>query len=76
MSKHRSTLLLLCLLVFAGLTGFAQTNAGRLVGTVASSDGVVSGASITITDDQTGRQRQLTSAADGTFSVPQLDVGM
>lgn len=75
MPKHRSMLLLCCLLIFAGFTGFAQINAGRLVGTVASSDGVVSGASITITDDQTGRQRQLASAADGTFSIPQLDVG-
>lgn len=54
---------------------FSQTNTGRLVGTVASSDGVISGATVTITDDKTKKDRSVTTAGDGTFTVPQLEVG-
>jgi Carboxypeptidase regulatory-like domain len=53
----------------------AQTSTGRLVGTVASSDGVISGANVTVTDDKTGKGRSVVTAGDGTFTVPQLEVG-
>lgn len=72
MKKLLSAFFLLCV----GLVpGFSQSNVGRLVGTVSSPDGVVAGATITITDNQTRKERTLTSSADGTFTLPQLDVG-
>lgn len=45
------------------------------MGTIASSDGVIAGANITITDDKTGKERTVVSAGDGSFTVPQLEVG-
>src|SRR5262245_34869349 len=72
MKKAMSLFFILC----ASLaSAFAQTNTGRLVGTVASSDGVISGANVTVTDDKTGKERSVVSAGDGTFTVPQLEVG-
>jgi hypothetical protein len=53
----------------------AQSNTGRLVGTVAGPDGVLAGASVLITDNQTGRERTVTTNNDGSFIVPQLEVG-
>jgi hypothetical protein len=72
MKRMMSLLFLLCLSLASAL---AQTNTGRLVGTVASSDGVISGANVTITDDKTGKDRSVVTAGDGTFTVPQLEVG-
>lgn len=59
----------------AALAAWAQSSGGSLVGTVASADGVVPGATIVITDNQTNKQRTITATADGTFALPQLDVG-
>src|SRR5215813_792279 len=68
--------MLLCFVCCVGLaSAFAQTSTGRLVGTVASSDGVISGANVTVTDDKTGKGRSVVTAGDGTFTVPQLEVG-
>lgn len=72
MKKAMSLFFVLC----ASLaSAFAQTNTGRLVGTVASSDGVISGANVTVTDDKTGKERSVVTSGDGTFTVPQLEVG-
>nr|MDQ3013653.1 carboxypeptidase-like regulatory domain-containing protein [Acidobacteriota bacterium] len=72
MKKLLSVFFLLC----AGLVpALAQTNTGRLVGTVASTDGVIAGATVTITDDKTSKDRVVTSAGDGSFTIPQLEVG-
>lgn len=71
----KTLLSLLFLLSVSLVTTLAQTNTGRLIGTVASSDGVISGASVTVKDDKTGRERTVTSGGDGTFTVPQLEVG-
>lgn len=72
MKKLISLFFMLCV----GLVpAFSQTNTGRLVGTVASSDGVISGATVTITDDKTSKERVVVSAGDGTFTVSQLEVG-
>src|SRR5215210_28382 len=62
-----------CLLL--AVAALAQTNTGRLVGTVASQDGTVAGATVTVTDDKTKKERTTTSASDGTFTVPQLEIG-
>ncbi|MEP7342217.1 MAG: TonB-dependent receptor [Acidobacteriota bacterium] len=64
--------LLFCISV---ATAFAQTNTGRLVGTVASPDGMIAGATVTITDDKTQKDRTVVTGGDGTFTVPQLEVG-
>ena len=72
MKKVMWILLGLCVLASAS---FAQTNTGRLIGTVASSDGVIAGATVTITDDKTGKERTVTSGSDGAFTVSQLEVG-
>lgn len=54
---------------------WAQSSGGSLVGTVASNDGVVPGATIVVTDTQTNKQRTITATSDGTFALPQLEVG-
>lgn len=55
---------------------FAQSNTGRLVGSVTDASGVIPGASVVIKDNQTSKERTLTTSGEGTFSVPQLDVGL
>jgi hypothetical protein len=59
----------------ASVTAFAQSNTGRIVGAVTSADGVIPGATIKIKDNQTNKERTVTSAGDGAFVVPQLDIG-
>ena len=54
---------------------FAQNTAGKIVGTVSAPDGAVAGASVTVTDDQTGKERSVTSNGEGAFEVPQLEFG-
>jgi|CXWL01.1.fsa_nt_gi hypothetical protein len=66
------TLLVLASLAFAA---FAQSNTGTLVGTVSDPSGLVAGATVTITDDQTGKTRTVMTNAEGSFTLSQLDVG-
>ncbi|MFN7927465.1 MAG: TonB-dependent receptor [Blastocatellia bacterium] len=72
MKKAVFAILSLC---FLTLLASAQSNTGRLVGTVAGPDGVVAGATVVITDDKTGKERTIVSGGDGTFSLSQLEVG-
>lgn len=53
----------------------AQSNSGRIVGTVSDPGGVIPGATVLITDNQTKRERTVVSSDDGTFTVPQLEFG-
>src|ERR1044071_2449336 len=53
----------------------AQSSTGRLVGTVSATDGVVAGATVTVKDNKTGRERTAQTSEDGTFSVTQLEFG-
>jgi Carboxypeptidase regulatory-like domain len=64
-------------LVFCVLacSAFAQSNTGRLTGTVSGPDGVLPGATIVVTDNQSGRARTVTSGGEGAFLLPQLDIG-
>jgi hypothetical protein len=48
---------------------------GRLLGTVSSADGVISGANVEVTDNQSGRKYTAVSDADGGFTFPQLLAG-
>jgi hypothetical protein len=67
---------ILGLLVFVGtIIVAAQTSTGRLTGTVSTPDGVLPGASVTVTDVSTNREQTLTANESGNFTFPQLDPG-
>jgi hypothetical protein len=70
----RVLLTTLSLLLFVGVA-LAQSNTGRLVGSVSDPSGVIPGASVLVTDNQTGKERTIVTSDDGSFSVPQLDPG-
>ncbi len=57
------------------VAAIAQSNTGNLVVSVSDQSGVIPGASIVMTDNQTGRERTLVTGADGSVSIPQLEVG-
>ncbi|HUR97030.1 MAG TPA: TonB-dependent receptor [Pyrinomonadaceae bacterium] len=67
MKRFLSTLLFV--LVTSALT-FGQSTSGKLIGTVSDATGAVAGATVVITDNQTGRERTVTSDSDGSFTVP------
>src|SRR5262245_1218919 len=54
----------------------AQSTTGDLVGVVSSPDGVIPGATITVTDNATGRIRTATASSDGSFAIRQLSFGL
>lgn len=62
-------------ILFTTALSFAQSATGRLVGTVSSPDGVIAGATITVTDDKTGKPRTVVTNEEGSFSFVQLEVG-
>ena len=66
--------LTLCLFSVGAL---AQTsNTGSLVGTVSGPDGgVIPGATVTVTDNQTKKERTLLTNGEGAFTVSQLEFG-
>jgi hypothetical protein len=67
------TLLMACLVPVAAL---AQTsNTGTLVGTVAGPDGAIPGASVTVIDNQTKKERTVLTNGEGGFNLSQLDFG-
>ena len=53
----------------------AQSNTGRLVGTVSDPSGVIPGASIVVRDNLSGREKTVVSSDDGSFAIAQLDPG-
>ncbi len=69
----RVTFAILMLSMFAALA-FAQTS-GRLIGTVSSADGLLPGATVTVTDNQTGAERTAISDGNGGFRFDQLSFG-
>ncbi len=66
--------LLLASILLSGAAS-AQSIAGRIVGTVAGPDGVIPGATVTVIDNQTKRERVVTASGEGAFTVPQLEAG-
>ena len=70
----KTAIAIFTLLAFA-VAVLAQSNTGRLVGTVAGPDGVVPGATVIVKDDKTGREKTIVSGGDGGFILPQLEVG-
>ncbi len=71
--KFVFTLLTIVLLVG---TVFGQISSGTLVGTVVDQNGgAVAGATVEVTDNATSKLRTVQATSEGTFTVPQLDVG-
>lgn len=68
------SLIILTFFVSAAII-FAQATSGKIVGTVSAPDGAVPGATIVVTDNQTGKEKTVTATNDGTFVVPQLEFG-
>ncbi len=68
--------LLLIVLSFMPATGYAQTVTGTLQGTVSDSKGaVVPGVEVVIRNMETGQERHLKTAGDGTYSATFLPLG-
>ena len=72
MGRFILSILLLCLFAVSAL---AQSNTGRLVGTVSGPDGVIPGATVVVTDNQTNKEQTVITSGEGSFTVPQLDPG-
>jgi len=53
----------------------AQSTTGRLIGSVSGPDGLLPGATVTITDSQTGRTQTTVSNASGNFKFERLSFG-
>ena len=64
------------ILLISGLAIFAQSSAGRLVGTVSSADGVLPGATVEIRDNATGKIINVVTSSEGAFTVPNIDPGV
>lgn len=76
MKNFRFSMAVLTLCLFAA-SAFAQSNQGSLVGTVVDQQGaVVSGATVVVTDNATGKERTAETSGEGTFILPQLEVGV
>ena len=78
---RQSRLVTTCLVMFLQLTlivaaGYAQSTTGQILGTVAdSSGGVLPGATVTVTNTETGQVRSTTSEVTGDYSIPLLPPG-
>src|SRR4030095_16008 len=67
---------LVVVLCVIALPALGQSNTGRLVGTVADASGVIPGATVIVTDNQTEKDRTVVTSGDGSFVIPQLDAGL
>src|SRR5437764_1773217 len=73
--RRRSSLSFLLLLISTSLC--PQTFRGTILGTVTDPQGaVVSGAKVTVHNVNTGLERTTVTSADGSYSVPELPIGM
>jgi hypothetical protein len=70
----RKFLVSIVLALVCSTFAFAQTT-GRLLGTVSGPDGVLPGATVTATDNNTGRELTVVTGGDGSFIFPQLEFG-
>jgi hypothetical protein len=75
MKNFRFILAVLTICLFAA-SAFAQ-NAGSLVGTVVDQQGgAVANATVVVTGTATGKDRTIQTSDEGTFTIPQLEVGL
>jgi hypothetical protein len=74
LSQNLSLIIALATLLLAhSAVAFAQTDQGRITGTVTDANSaIVPGATIVVRNDRTGEERTATASDDGTFIVPAL----
>ena len=76
LNRVRLSVSLLCIAALGAVPGRAQVPVGSLIGVVHDqTGGVMQGATVTVTSKDTGRERQVVSAADGSFRVAPLIPG-
>jgi hypothetical protein len=68
-------LLMLLVLAAMALPALAQSNTGTLTGTISDASGTIPGATVVVKDNNTGKEKTVTTSSEGTFNVPQLEVG-
>ncbi len=74
--KNFRFILAVLTLCLSATSAFAQ-NAGALVGTVIDqAGGAVANATVVVTDSATGKERTIQTSDEGTFTIPQLEVGV
>src|SRR5215467_1703559 len=72
----RFSLIVLVVLGLTALPAVAQTGAGTVSGEVRdASQGLVSGAKVTVTNTETGISRQVMTSQEGLYSFPALPIG-
>lgn len=75
MSKMKFLFSIVLMFAFAGI-GLAQTSKGTIVGTVLDPNGAaVSGATIKLTNNETGVTREATTTSEGTYRIEAVDPG-
>ena len=73
LNRVRLSVSLLCIAASGAVQSLAQVPVGSLNGTVHDqTGGVMQGATVTVTNRDTGRERQVVSAVDGSFRVAPL----
>src|ERR1700691_172720 len=74
--QARPSLSLWCLAICVAVAGLAQAPVGSLEGTVRDpTGGVMQGVAVTVTNKDTGQERQAITAIDGAFGAPSLPAG-
>jgi len=69
-------LVVFSLALFAGVSTFAQTFRGTILGSITDSSGAaVPGATVTIKNVDTGLVRTVTTSDDGSYATPELPIG-
>src|SRR5687768_9548204 len=77
MGKTIRFFLTLSFCVLAALSPvLAQSNTGRLLGTISDASGSIPGATVVVTDNKTGKERTVTASDDGSFTLTQLEPGI
>ena len=69
-------LMAISLIVITAMAAVSQTTIGRLIGTVSGPDGLLPGATVTVTDNQTSREFTTVTGNDGSFQFSQLSFGV
>ena len=69
----RFAIALTAAMLIASMTVFAQTDTGRIAGTLTDQNGaIVQGITVTAKNDRTGEERSATSSEDGTYVIANL----
>ena len=71
----KKTVFVMILLCLCAATSQAQSTTGTLLGNVSSSDGLLPGATVTVTDNQTGREQTTVTDGSGAFKFEKLSYG-